>query len=136
MYVDPFSPVPLLPAQDLPCSAPKLTGPVLGVTCRPTPLPCVPAVSPVTPLEISAGPLGVVSWGWGSSYPTHQEQGKGQLANQGTKDTEVLCQWSLLIAITFPGFPFGIWQIVLGIWPCDRNPYLPALPALKSEGLR
>lgn len=46
------------------------------------------------------------------------------------------CQWPPLTAVTFPGFPFGIRQIVLGIWTCDRNPYLPALLALKSEGLR
>lgn len=82
---------PLLPAQDLPCSAPELTGPALGVTCRPTPLPCPPAR---TPLEISAGPLGVVSRGRGSSHPTHQGRGggggEGQLANQGPGGTEVL----------------------------------------------
>lgn len=68
---------PLLPAQDLPCSAPELTGPTLGVTCRLTPLSRPPALSPVTPLEISAGPLGVVSQWRGSSHPTHQGQGEG-----------------------------------------------------------
>lgn len=89
-----------LPAQDLVYSAPKFPGPTIGMmpadssvlsgfrsrnliqgTCK-AQSPCV--LSSVTPLEISPGPLGVLSQGKGSSHPTHQGwRRRGKIANQG-----------------------------------------------------
>lgn len=70
--------------------------------------------------------LGDLCWAFGSGVAvaglitshTPGTGGRGSLLTRAPRTLRCyLFQWSPLIAITFPGFLFGIWQIVLGSGP-------------------
>lgn len=127
-----------LPAQHLVCAS-ELPGPTLGMICPLTPLCCQVSGSgalfrePATATcPVFTDSLGDPSWAFGvvtqEGLIPPTRDGEGQRANQGTEDIEVhFLSVRHLLPLTFTGLRFGIWLLLLEIWPGDRNLHPPIL---------